>query len=288
MCLPEVDCSGVKVQKNRLTVMLCVNMSGDFEYPLLIGTAKNPHCFKGVNIKSLKFKWEHNKKAWMTQVIMNDFLINFDEKMRNNGRKVILFMDNAGPHPDNLQLTNVKIIFLPPNTTSVSQPLDQGIIKNFKVNYRRRVLKHLLKSIDDNIQDSKPSKITVLDAIQWIISSVKEIKKETVQNCFIKCGFSTEVMLNTAVEAEFAEREDLERLLQPYGVNVESYVSVDHSVPTEDRTIDIPDLIQDALDEDDAADVSLVDQNVNEIEEPSIPYVNLKLAFDYLNGLRHS
>ncbi|CAB0031069.1 unnamed protein product [Trichogramma brassicae] len=52
--------------------------------------------------------------------------------MRDAKRKVILFMDNAGPHPDNMQLTNVKIIFLPPNTTSVSQPLDQGIIKNFK------------------------------------------------------------------------------------------------------------------------------------------------------------
>ncbi|KAL7305805.1 hypothetical protein TKK_0002052 [Trichogramma kaykai] len=61
----------------------------------------------------------------------------------------------------------------------------------------------------------------------------------------------------------------------------------DHSVPTEDSAIDIPDLIQNALDQDDAADVSLVDRNDNEVEEPSIPYVNLKLAFDYLNGLRY-
>ena len=69
----------------------------------------------------------------MTQKIMQDFLTSFDEKMRTAKRKIILFMDNAGPHPDNIQLTNVKVIFFPPNTTSVSQPLDQGIIKNFKV-----------------------------------------------------------------------------------------------------------------------------------------------------------
>ncbi|KAL7291729.1 hypothetical protein TKK_0014516 [Trichogramma kaykai] len=73
MCLPEVDCSGVKIQKNQLTVRLCINMSGDFEYPLVIGTAKSPYCFKGVNSKSLEFKWEHNKKAWLMQAIMNDF-----------------------------------------------------------------------------------------------------------------------------------------------------------------------------------------------------------------------
>ena len=106
------------LRKSRITVMLCVNMTGDFECPLIIGNAKNPRCFKGVDVKSLKMTWVSNKTAWMTKPIMTDFLVKFDKKMRVAKRKVLLFLDNAASHPDDMKFTNIKLIFLSPNTTS--------------------------------------------------------------------------------------------------------------------------------------------------------------------------
>ena len=41
-------------------------------------------------------------------------------------------------------LTNVKAHFLPPNCTSVIQPLDQGIIHAFKYIYRKLIVKFIL------------------------------------------------------------------------------------------------------------------------------------------------
>ena len=57
--------------------------------------------------------------------------------------KVLLIMDNFATHPLEhvsrgesfgfMQLSNIIIYFLPPNVTSVVQPLDQRIITSFKV-----------------------------------------------------------------------------------------------------------------------------------------------------------
>lgn len=55
--------------------------------------------------------------------------------MRITNRKILLLMDNASCHQaDNInELSNVRVHFLPPNTTSIIQPMDQGILYSLKV-----------------------------------------------------------------------------------------------------------------------------------------------------------
>ena len=78
----------------------------------------------------------------MTTVIMLDWLTWFDKRM--HGRKVLLLIDGFSAHKaavrtliENDSLKNTRVEFLPPNCTSVYQPLDQGIIANFKLLYRQ-------------------------------------------------------------------------------------------------------------------------------------------------------
>ena len=55
-------------------------------------------------------------------------------KMRIGNRKILLLVDNAPTHNLlDIELTNVTIHYLPPNTTAYLQPLDAGIIHSFKV-----------------------------------------------------------------------------------------------------------------------------------------------------------
>lgn len=70
----------------------------------------------------------------MTSVVMEDMLSNFNRRMSREGRNVLLLIDNAPSHSPTLRekFSNIKIVFLPKNTTSRLQPLDAGIIKNFK------------------------------------------------------------------------------------------------------------------------------------------------------------
>ena len=54
-------------------------------------------------------------------------------------QKALLIIDSATVHLCNFELCdeNIKVIFLPPNTTALIQPLDQGVISCFKRVYKR-------------------------------------------------------------------------------------------------------------------------------------------------------
>ena len=78
----------------------------------------------------------------MTGIIYEEYLRWLNNKCRLQGRKVLLLMDNFSGHKlavqlvDGLEgLSNVQIAWLPPNTTSHWQPMDQGIIASFKLQY---------------------------------------------------------------------------------------------------------------------------------------------------------
>ena len=68
----------------------------------------------------------------MTASIMHSVLTKLN-KMRAQSHSILLVMDNAGCHPEDLaeKYSNIRVIFLHANCTSVLQPLDLGIIKNF-------------------------------------------------------------------------------------------------------------------------------------------------------------
>lgn len=91
--------------------------------------------------------------------IFCDWLNAFDDDIKRQGRKVIVVVDNCSAHPNDADrhLQHVKLVFLPPNTTSCIQPCDMGIIRNMKAHYRRRVLE----------------KITEIDCSEMQLSEIK-------------------------------------------------------------------------------------------------------------------
>ena len=138
-------CKGGNKSKLRLTIAFFVNACGEKEFmPVVIWKSKNPRCFKRVDFTHLPVLYFNQPKAWMTSDIMQSILTKLNAQMKAQSRNILLFIDGAGCHPSDLAVpgrySNIRIVFFPPNTMSVLQPLDLGIIKNFKVHYRQGVL----------------------------------------------------------------------------------------------------------------------------------------------------
>ncbi len=189
----DEDGRGGKLSKARITVMPCANMDGSHKLkPLVINNCQKPHCFgrKRINPKQLPVDFEANKKAWMTSDIFRRWLQKQNRFFARRQRKIAMVLDNCPAHP-NIQdtLTHIKLVYLPPNTTSVTQPLDQGIIRNFKCYYRRYYVQHgLLKAMEKK----EEVQWTVLDAIYGIHHAWMKVTPKTISNCFKHCGFEKE------------------------------------------------------------------------------------------------
>ena len=221
----------------RIIVLLCANQTGDDKIaPLIIGKSKNPRCFK--HLKNIPLPYEANKNAWMTQQVFDKWILDLDETIKKKKKKIILFMDNATCHGSavNLKLSNIKIEFLPTNTTSLIQPMDAGVIKNFKCHYRRKILQKILSSLEEDealsAKDMAKS-VCLLDAIHKLKSAWDEVKSTTVVNCFKQCKFPATADEPAEEEPKRSETLQASDEDPPFGMTREEfllYVECDENV----------------------------------------------------------
>jgi|GraSoiStandDraft_46_1057282.scaffolds.fasta_scaffold33298_2 hypothetical protein len=113
--------------------------------------------------------------------------------MKHLNRHVILLLDNATVHkiiPEN-EPTNITVKFLPPNTTSILQPADAGIIHSFKAQYRKLFIQHQLQLFDDIMESNEQNgigKYNIKHAIYNVSNAWNNVSMETIQNCWRKAG----------------------------------------------------------------------------------------------------
>ena len=79
----------------------------------------------------------HNDKVWMMGFLFNEIMRRINACMQAQDRKILMVMDNVLTHHVGATYSNVELLFLPPNTTPIMQPMDQGIIRSVKCHYRR-------------------------------------------------------------------------------------------------------------------------------------------------------
>ena len=156
---------GHKPMKDRLTLAFCANASGDFKVkPLLVYHAENPRAFKAHKVlkDKLPVMWRANPKAWVTRQYFVEWVnVCFGPQVKqylldkNLPLKCLLVLDNAPAHPPGLEdeileeFDFIRVLYLPPNTTSILQPMDQQCIANFKKLYTKFLFERCFEIVDN-------------------------------------------------------------------------------------------------------------------------------------------
>ena len=95
--------------------------------------------------------------------------------------------DNCAAYPDIGGLKAIGLLFVPPYTTSVLQPMDQGAICSLKAKYRNKVVQKMIEAIHS--KKSLPT-ISLLGAMKMLVIAWDKVTDRTMQNCFKKVDFS--------------------------------------------------------------------------------------------------
>ena len=79
--------------------------------------------------------------------------------------------------------------------------MDEGVIRSLKAKYRNNMVEKIIRSLEKN---NDLPKVSILKAMQMLVSTWNAVSTETIVNCFCKAGMST-----ANQEAAIADEDDL-------------------------------------------------------------------------------
>lgn len=163
--------------------------------PFCIGKSKNPRCLHHVNRNTLPLSYDASRNAWMTSTLFDTwFHQEFVPAVRRHLRqqrlpqKALLLLDNCPAHPPADSLISrdrkIRVSYLPKNTTSKIQPLDQGIISTFKMHYRRELVRKIVAAeipVQDSLKAVNVKEMMILAGKSW-----ECVTATCIERCWMK------------------------------------------------------------------------------------------------------
>nr|XP_050032048.1 tigger transposable element-derived protein 6-like [Dermacentor andersoni] len=170
----------------------------------------------------------------MTAQLFEKHSRQLDWRFATQQRNVLVVLNNASAHVNLDDMASIKLLFLPPNTTVLAQPLNEGIIHSVKQIYWKNLLHRMVLAMDSN----KTYSIDLLGAIDLLIHSWMQVLPATMQNCFTQAKFVVHEGGSDKVDEDTEHCVSLlAEILEQQGdaaeqVNVETFRDVDDEVVT--------------------------------------------------------
>jgi hypothetical protein len=188
--------------------------------------------------------------------------------------KILLLVDNASSHNTQLSFSNITLQFLPPNTTSVLQPCDAGIIRSL---YKNKLVDQMVLNIEKMLELYIPD---VKEALFMSRAAWELVSKDTIHNCWLH----VDILKVPAIRILRFEREEQMcdelkfkidqfhkktiKNLDQYAFKVKDYLELDSEISTGEILTD-EQIIQIVISKDDDKEASMEPLDTNNIEPKS-------------------
>ncbi|XP_070619108.1 tigger transposable element-derived protein 1-like [Erythrolamprus reginae] len=255
----ETKMPGHKPMKDRLTLALCANASGDCKLkPLLVYHSETPRAFKAhrVTKETLPVLWRSNPKAEVTRNIFVEWVNlvfgpTIKKFLQDNDLplKALLVLDDTPAHPADLvddileEFKFIDVLFLPPNTTPLLQPMDQEVISNFKKIYTKHLFKQCFEVMERTsltLREFWKDHYNIATCLSLIDLSWQGVSRRTLNSAWKKLW--PEAVSDRPFEG--FEQGSFEGFEQAEPVILEEIVSLGKSMGLEVNEDDIDDLIE--------------------------------------------
>ena len=239
---------------HKLTLVLCANATGTHRLrPFVIG--KQPGD-KTLN-SSTRVTYHCNNKVLMNQVLFQLWLQDLDIQMCLAKRKICLVLEKSSVHGvDGIHLCNVTVKFFKINQPTCISPMAAGIVKGFKLFYRKLLVHHFL-------QDTNPQIISIKEALCFIHQAWINVTAANIQQCWQTVDILSETFNKAQIihlTPQTNDLSELQKLIDRLCQNPNTFLSVE-------KYVDI-DSYEQALDvEDDIVSELLPDENTDTTKE---------------------
>jgi hypothetical protein len=192
-------------EKERITMVIGIDLMDNIKIkPLIIFKGTPERCIKSVPLNDA-YRLSYQANSWCDE----DQFINFLSFLPKD-KKILLIYDNFRSHKTakvneflkEYPLVTIKL--LPPNTTSILQPLDVGINRPLKIHIKKQYINWLLtrytKDGNDMFFKKLDKKRRNILFIRWIHKSWMKINHKMIQNSFHSCGYNNPGAINEKIK----------------------------------------------------------------------------------------
>jgi DDE superfamily endonuclease len=197
-------------EKQRITITLGIDMLNKISMkPLIILKGTTERCISNIP-KSDEYELSYQKNAWGDDEQFIKFI-----SFLPTDKKILLLCDNVSSHKTKKVNDYIKkkfplidILLLPPNTTSLLQPLDIGTNKPFKTFIKHQYVDWLMEHYDEH---KTLPKLIITDRnkllVEWISKSWKKINFDIIKKSFEFCGYG----INENIEPKWKKYYNIEK-----------------------------------------------------------------------------
>lgn len=220
-----------KCRKDRSTLLLSTNASGCCKLkPMLVCRGNTLRFCANLDMDSLPVYFRSNPKIWVDKHLFKDWLTNcFVPEVEKYCHEnvipfnILLVIDTAPGHPagSNNFHPNIKVFYLPSNTSLQIHPMSKEMFLNFKAHYFKKLLMQAVATMDsfESTKDFQESY-----NLYQAIPNISQAWNDVSQNCISKTwsGIFSQYVSNSHEEEEtFIElTEKIFKLAAKLGINI--------------------------------------------------------------------